>query len=509
MKPKVGVIGVGAMGMGITRALIARGFEVTVRDIVAEREAEAVQAGASAAASARRDGSQGRCADDGRRRCGPDPRRPLRIGAGSRPVVMMCSTIAPSDTEEISRRLGDTPMLDAPISGGPARAHAGTLSVMAAAAARRSIAAHRSRGDGGESVPRERETGRRLAHEGGQQHACGCQPRRRVRGDGDGPKLGLDLRQVADVVGASSGQSWIFDDRMPRALDGDYAPRAAARVLLKDVGLFVHAARQLGLTAPMAECAREIFHDAVARGLGEEDDAAVLKRYTQAWGVELAVGFPDNTIGGVHEPVQVRRHCGDRRERVLAIPAHAQSCASRGDLDARYCDENGDLIADTPKDPKQLQNPATLVFSYTPVEDPAVYENVFGEFMAHLAKITGKKVRWFPAESYAAQVEAHALGRLHIAGVATGPTPYAVNLAGFEPLIAMQRKDGSIGYTLQLITHKDSPIKSWRTSRGSASPTSRPRPIRATSRRAPSSSTMGVVPGKDYESSTRASTTTP
>jgi len=179
--------------------------------------------------------------------------------------------------------------------------------------------------------------------------------------------------------------------------------------------------------------------------------------------------------------------------------AFAQSCPSRGDLDARYCDENGDLVADAPKDPKQLQNPATLVFSYTPVEDPAVYENAFSEFIAHLGKVTGKKIRWFPAESYAAQVEAMRSGRLHIAGVATGPTPYAVNLAGFEPIIAMQRKDGSIGYTLQLITQKDSPIKSVADLKGKrvahVSPSSNsgdiaPRALFAS---------MGVTPGKDYE----------
>ena len=68
-------------------------------------------------------------------------------------------------------------------------------------------------------------------------------------------------------------------------------------------------------------------------------------------------------------------------------------CANRGDLDQRYCDEDGDLIADRPKDPKAWQNPSALVFSYTPVEDPAVYENVFAEFMAHLAKVTGKRIR--------------------------------------------------------------------------------------------------------------------
>jgi phosphonate transport system substrate-binding protein len=174
-------------------------------------------------------------------------------------------------------------------------------------------------------------------------------------------------------------------------------------------------------------------------------------------------------------------------------------CANRGLLDARYCDENLDLVADLPKDPKAWQNPATLVFSYTPVEDPAVYENVFVDFLEHLAKVTGKRVRWFPAESYAAQVEALRSGRLHIAGVATGPTPYAVNLAGFEPIVSMQRPGGDIGYTLQLITFKDSPIKTVADLKG-----------KRVAHVAPSSNSgdiapralfgaMGVVPGKDYE----------
>ena len=88
-----------------------------------------------------------------------------------------------------------------------------------------------------------------------------------------------------------------------------------------------------------------------------------------------------------------------------ASPVSAQGCSNRGDLDKRFCDANGDLVADTPTDSSKLLNPSTLIFSYTPVEDPAVYENVFTEFMAYLSKKTGKKVKWFGADSYAAQVE--------------------------------------------------------------------------------------------------------
>ena len=182
-----------------------------------------------------------------------------------------------------------------------------------------------------------------------------------------------------------------------------------------------------------------------------------------------------------------------------AAPAAGAECATRGDLDSRYCDADGDLVADTPADKSRQKDPATLVFSYTPVEDPAVYENVFSEFIEHLAKATGKRVRWYSAESYAAQVEAIRSGRLHIAGVASGPTPYAVNLAGFVPLVAMEKFDGTTGYTLQLITHKDSSIHSVADLKGKrvahVSPSSNsgdtaPRVL---------FSAMGVVPGKDYE----------
>jgi len=183
----------------------------------------------------------------------------------------------------------------------------------------------------------------------------------------------------------------------------------------------------------------------------------------------------------------------------FCLPAAAQTCSNRGDLDARYCDENRDLVADTPKDPKAWQDPATLVFSYTPVEDPSVYENVFDDLMQHIAKLTGKRVKWFPAESYAAQVEAMRSGRLHIAGVAAGPTPYAVNLAGFVPQVAMQHADGTIGYTLQLIVRKDSPItkvadlKGKRVAHVSPSSNSGDTAPRVLFRQ------FGIEPGKDYE----------
>jgi phosphonate transport system substrate-binding protein len=143
---------------------------------------------------------------------------------------------------------------------------------------------------------------------------------------------------------------------------------------------------------------------------------------------------------------------------LAAASATGAECKNRGDLDSRFCDDNGDLVADTPSDASKLLDPDTLIFSYTPVEDPSVYENVFTDFMDYLSEKTGKKVKWYGAESYAAQVEAMRSGRLHVAGISTGPTVFGVNLAGYVPSAIMCKGDGTFGYKLQLITHKDSDI---------------------------------------------------
>src|ERR1044071_2513598 len=92
---------------------------------------------------------------------------------------------------------------------------------------------------------------------------------------------------------------------------------------------------------------------------------------------------------------------------LAAVQSLAQdACANRGELDALYCDENGDLVADTPKDPRKLKNPSTLVFTYTPVEDPAVYENIFKPFTDYLSKCTGKRVVFYQVQSNASEIEA-------------------------------------------------------------------------------------------------------
>nr|WP_200840542.1 phosphate/phosphite/phosphonate ABC transporter substrate-binding protein [Geminicoccus flavidas] len=128
-------------------------------------------------------------------------------------------------------------------------------------------------------------------------------------------------------------------------------------------------------------------------------------------------------------------------------------------LDARYTDADGDLVADTPTDPAEQIDPDTLIFAYTPVEDPAVYAQVWQGFLDHMEEVTGKSVQFFPVQSNAAQIEAMRAGRLHVAGFNTGSNPLAVNCAGFVPFAMMASKDDQFGYEMEIITYPGSGVE--------------------------------------------------
>ena len=131
----------------------------------------------------------------------------------------------------------------------------------------------------------------------------------------------------------------------------------------------------------------------------------------------------------------------------------------RGTLDTRYCDRDHDFVADPPLDSKDWVNPDTLIFSYTPVERPKTYAKTWEGFLQHLAKVTGKKVKFLPVKSYREQYVAMRDGRLHIAGVNSGGNPFAVSCSGMVPFAMMASKDGSYGYQMVIIVPEGSDIK--------------------------------------------------
>lgn len=297
-KPSAGVIGIGAMGMGVAQSLLRAGFTVRVRDIRTEAEAEARAAGAIVCASAAELAGASDVvicvvvdsAQTDEVVFGADGAAQAMRAKAAPGVFVMCSTVAPRYAATLADRLNaeGIAMLDAPISGGPARAHAGALSMMlsgasadiercqpvlAAMADRRFHISARA-GDGS----RAKIVNNMLA---GVNLAAACEAMAL------GLKLGLEAKTLHDVVCASSGGSWMFGDRMPRVLSGDYAPKAALKILTKDLSLLLEAAADAGCPVELAAAAHRAYADAVSQGLGAEDDAALIKRYAALAGVEL------------------------------------------------------------------------------------------------------------------------------------------------------------------------------------------------------------------------------
>lgn len=287
---RVGIVGVGNMGLNMARRLLDGGYEVHARDIRPEAEAEAARYGAlvepSPAALARTvdvvlivvvDAAQ-------IERVLFEPAsgaiETLRTGQ----TVVLSSTIAPRDAAGFAGRLAarGVDCLDAPISGGPKRAREGTISLMCAG--------------GAEARDRLRPVLERLAS---RVFTISETP-----GDAAKAKLvnnllaainlvagasalalsarvGLDQKAMYALICASSGHSWVFADRMGRALADDYEPRAHAHILTKDLGLALDMAAEAGVDSPLGAYALEVFRRTCALGWADRDDAAVLKTLSQ------------------------------------------------------------------------------------------------------------------------------------------------------------------------------------------------------------------------------------
>jgi len=139
--------------------------------------------------------------------------------------------------------------------------------------------------------------------------------------------------------------------------------------------------------------------------------------------------------------------------------AHAGPCQQRAALDQAYCDADGDLVADLPTDPSKLRDPDTLVWAFAPIEDPAVYAQLFRPFTKHLSACLGRQIVYYPVQSVSAEIAAMRAGRLHFAGFSTGPTVDAVNTAGAVPFAAKGRSGELRGYHLVAIVRADSPYQ--------------------------------------------------
>jgi len=295
MQPTIGLIGPGAMGLGITRALRRHGFTVHVRDINPERNRMAQEAGAivkpTAAAVAQETNIVITVVVDGAQTdevCFGAHGITETFKPGG--VVMLCSTVSPDYSRGLAARLAERGflMLDAPISGGPARAEAGTMSMMLAgpqaaldkcaavlpAMSDKRFVISNSPGDGATM----KLVNNLLAgiHNAAAAEALAL-----------GIKAGLEPQKVFDVVMASSGMSWMFGDRIKRLIEGDQQVAAAMPILTKDVGLALEMAKGLRFPLPVGSAAHQVFLGTLAHGHAQEDDNSLIHYYKALTGIKL------------------------------------------------------------------------------------------------------------------------------------------------------------------------------------------------------------------------------
>lgn len=282
--PVVGVIGAGAMGMGVVRSLLRARFPTHVRDLREEAQVQAVALGAIGHDSPASlvavcdiaivlvvDATQIDAVIGG-----PDGAlAALQPGR----ILVVASTVDPDFVGALAPRIQGTGarLVDAPVSGGPQRAADGTMTIMCAGApealdrcapvfaatASRVFRVGATPGD----AAKFKIVNNLLA---AVNLAAGAEAMALAR------RLGLDPARVVEVINASSGGSWIFADRMPRALAGDFAPRAAARILAKDVGIAAALAERHRAEATFARAAQAAFDEVVAAGHGDADDATMV-----------------------------------------------------------------------------------------------------------------------------------------------------------------------------------------------------------------------------------------
>lgn len=183
---------------------------------------------------------------------------------------------------------------------------------------------------------------------------------------------------------------------------------------------------------------------------------------------------------------------------VLAAQAQ-ESCKSRGELDTLYCDEDGDLLADPPRDPKWQKNPETLFFTNSPLEDPAVFKKLMQPFVDHLATCVGRRIRFYDVFSSAAAIEAMRSGRMHLGTMSSGDTAFAVNVAGAIPIGIRGDASGPQGYQLWMIVKADSTVQKLSDLKGRK--IAHTTPSSNSGNLAPRSlfPAEGLVPDKDYK----------
>jgi L-threonate 2-dehydrogenase len=291
----LGVVGLGSMGMGAATSALRRGVTTwgcdprePAREAFAKAGGHAVSTPAELAAhcdvvlvlvvNAEQTedvlfGEQGLAA---------------RLAPGS--VVVASATVDPSIPPRWEARLAERGLwlIDGPVSGGARKAAEGQMTVMASGRPEAFDAA-------GDLLDAFASKVYRLGDSAGigstvkmvNQHLAGVHIAAACEAMALGMRAGADPQQLYDVICNSAGMSWMFQNRVPHILAGDYRPLSAVNIFVKDLGIVLDSARKFAFPLPLAAAAHQLYLAAAAQGHGGEDDSAVIKFYASLAGLEL------------------------------------------------------------------------------------------------------------------------------------------------------------------------------------------------------------------------------
>jgi len=294
-KPSVGVIGLGSMGMGVARTLVSKGFPTHAFDIRAAARNAITKAGGTAHRNPAELAEQ--CDIVIVLVVNANQTSDVLLGKNGaltalKPgsVVIASATVPPEFAGWLGQGLAHHGilMIDAPVSGGAARAAKGELSIMAsgdpkafrkAKSVLDAIAAKVYRlGDTCGMGSKVKMINQLLA---GVHIASACEA------IAMGIRSGADPKVLYEVISNSAGSSWMFQNRVPHILDGDYTPLSAVSIFVKDLGIVLDTAKAMNFPAPLTAAAHQLYLSAAGAGLAGEDDSAVIKVYQQLTGIEL------------------------------------------------------------------------------------------------------------------------------------------------------------------------------------------------------------------------------
>ena len=294
-KPKIAVIGLGSMGFGMAMSLKRAGFEVTGCDVAPDNMARFVAEGGKGAKTPAEAAKSAdivvsvvlNAAQTETVLFGPNG---VAETLPRDAVFVSSATMDPDVARKLAAQLeaSGRHYLDAPISGGAQRAAQGELTILASGSA---AAFARARPALDAMAAKLYElgdaAGQGAAFKMINQLLAGVHIAAASEAMAFAARQGLDLRKVYEVITASAGNSWMFENRMTHVLDGDYAPRSAVEIFVKDLGIIQDMARSARFPVPLAAAALQMFLMTSATGMGRDDDASVARMYAKIGGAKL------------------------------------------------------------------------------------------------------------------------------------------------------------------------------------------------------------------------------